>query len=148
MLFRSTGSTQADLQTWLTGLNAAPEAALFPATLSFTPQGADRFTVESRGSAGGAVKIALQDFQLTPVFLPRGLRLRAALTSLPRINATGSAQITGQSGRGEITTLTGAGVTATTGSSQITVSVADASGLITGDYVQIPPGAEIGRAHV
>ena len=50
-----TGSTQADLQTWLTGLNAAPEAALFPATLSFTPQGADRFTVESRGSAGGAV---------------------------------------------------------------------------------------------
>ena len=143
-----TGSTQADLQTWLTGLNAAPEAALFPATLSFTPQGADRFTVESRGSAGGAVKVALQDFQLTPVFLPRGLRLRAALTSLPRINATGSAQISGQSGRGEITTLAGAGVSAATGSSQITVSVADASGLITGDYVQIPPGAAAPRFRV
>ncbi len=135
------GSTQADLQTWLNGLNATPEAALFPATLTFTPLTADRFTVESRGSANGAVKVALQDFRLSPVFLSSGMRLRAAMTSLPRIYTGSSAKITGQSGRSQITTVAGTGLTAAIGSSQVTVTVADASGLRAGDYVQIPSGA-------
>lgn len=135
-----TGSTQTDLQTWLGGLNGDPEAALFPATLTFTPKSADTFTVESRGSAAGAVKIALQDFTLKPVYLSTGMRLRAALTSLPRINANGNATITGQSNRGQITTLAGTGVSAALGSSAVTVTVTDASGLTRGDYVQIPAG--------
>ncbi|WP_157882905.1 pilus assembly PilX family protein [Deinococcus soli (ex Cha et al. 2016)] len=135
-----TGSTQTDLQTWLGGLNSDPEAALFPATLTFTPNSADTFTVESRGSAAGAVKIALQDFTLKPVYLSTGMRLRAALTSLPRINANGNATITGQSNRGQITTLAGTGVSAALGSSVVTVTVTDASGLTRGDYVQVPAG--------
>lgn len=135
-----TGSTQAALQAWLGGLNTDPDAALFPATLTFTPKSGDVFTVESRGAASGAVKVALQDFRLTPVFLSSGMRLRAALTSLPRINANGSSKITGQSGRGQITTLTGSGLTAALGSAGVTVTVADASGLLVGDYVQVPSG--------
>lgn len=135
-----TGSTQTELQTWLGGLNGDPQAALFPATLTFTPKSADTFTVESRGSAAGAVKIALQDFTLKPVYLSTGMRLRAALTSLPRINANGNATITGQSNHGQITTLAGTGVSAALGSSAVTVTVTDASGLTRGDYVQIPAG--------
>ncbi|NTY00252.1 pilus assembly PilX N-terminal domain-containing protein [Deinococcus sp. JMULE3] len=132
-----TGSTQAALQAWLAGLNTDPDAALFPATLTFTPKSGDVFTVESRGAASGAVKVALQDFRLTPVFLSGGMRLRAALTSLPRINANGSSKITGTSGRGQITTLA-TGLTAALGSAGVTATVKDASGLRTGDYVQVP----------
>lgn len=143
-----TGSTPADLGRWLGGLNTDAESALFPSTLSFTPVGGDRFTVESRGSASSAVKVVLQDFQLTPVYLPAGLRVRAALTSLPPVNANGSAQISGQSGRGVLTTLTGAGLNASVGTQQVTVTVTDASGLRSGDYVQLPPGSDGPRFRV
>ncbi|GGR98046.1 hypothetical protein GCM10008960_25890 [Deinococcus sedimenti] len=135
-----TGTTKAQLQTWLDGLASQPEASLFP-TMTFTALDAGRFTAEARGATGNAVKVALQDYRLTSVSLPAGLRVRAALTSLPQINANGSALISGQANRGTVTTLAGSGLNASVGASQVTVTVSDSSGLIAGDYVQIPPGA-------
>ncbi|UBV42067.1 pilus assembly PilX N-terminal domain-containing protein [Deinococcus taeanensis] len=129
-----TGNTQADLQAWLSGVNSSSEATAIPASLTFTSLSANHFTVEARGGMNGATKVALQDFQLTPAFLPPGLRARAALTSLPAINANGSAEITGRSGSGVITTLSAA-ASIPVGATTASVTAADTTGLLLKDYV-------------
>ncbi len=140
---KRTGNPQSDhaaMNAWLGGLNSyaagGRQASLAFERLTLTATGAT-FQLAATGNEGNTRKIALQDFELRQVG-PGVLRSpRAALTSLPRINATGSADITGQANDGVITRVAGLATRVSLADRQFTLPVQDATGLLVGDYVTV-----------
>ncbi|MEW6420673.1 MAG: pilus assembly PilX N-terminal domain-containing protein [Deinococcota bacterium] len=136
-----TGSSADDLSTWLTAFSTYTLGSFGTATLTFqnvsvSPSGAT-FTVSSQGAASGATKNVLQDYKLSPGRLPLQFRSRAALTSLPPINANGSASIQGQANDGVITQVKGTSITLPVRSNTVSLPVEDTTGVLVGDYVKV-----------
>ncbi|WP_092264531.1 hypothetical protein [Deinococcus reticulitermitis] len=127
---------QSQLLTWLDPLKTYPYDGGIK--LSFDNLiGAScgwKFDVVSVGEQNGGTKKVLQGFELKSGALDFDFRPRAALTSLPPINANGSADVTGTANTGKVTEV--AGLTASL-TPTFDLPVRDASGLRVGDYFKI-----------
>lgn len=95
--------------------------------------------VESTGKVGGATRRVIQTFKLERGGLPPNLKLRSALTSLPRINANGNAIITGTANSGVVTKVSSTVPldAAQSNSRTFNLPVGDVQGLKVGDYLKI-----------
>lgn len=136
-----TGSSASDLATWLDNLKTYSSGSSSTASLTFeklssTP-GGSTLTVIAHGQAAGATKAVLQDYRLTPANLPKTFRSRAALTSLPAINANGSADIDGRANDGIVTRVQGSALSLPVLSTTVTLPVDDTTGVLAGDYVKV-----------
>lgn len=141
-----TGTTQSDLQTWLTGssspanvgglraeLNAstARPAASGNTITALTARSATTFTVESRGTSGSGTKTTLQDFAVNDRTLPPGVRPNSGVIAVPRIMASGSSSIRPVAMAGVTTTSS----TVTVGTTRTTLAVNSVAALRSGDYI-------------
>lgn len=99
------------------------------------------FDVESTGkvAASGVERRVVQTFTLKKGGLPPNLRLRSALTSLPRIDANGNAIITGTANSGVVTKLTAETKpnAEQINSKTFPFTVEDTSNILPGDYLKV-----------
>ncbi|MFC4638984.1 pilus assembly PilX N-terminal domain-containing protein [Deinococcus hohokamensis] len=129
-------TTPAALADWLAPLSPYGDASLTFEHISGA-SGTFALDVVSSGSAGGALKRVVRSYQLQLGALPLGLRPRAAVTSLPAIDASGSAQVTGSANDGPVATVRGSAVTLAANAAGLSLPVDDTSGVLLGDYVTV-----------
>ncbi|GHF89473.1 PilX N-terminal domain-containing pilus assembly protein [Deinococcus ficus] len=132
-----TGTDAAAVALWLDGLNPYGGATLTFERVTNNAAGGYSFDAVSTGKLGGATKTVLQSYEIKLGSLNLNFGPRAALTSLPQINANGSAKITGTANDGVITTVTEGGVTLAASTTSINVNVSESKGILVGDYVKI-----------
>lgn len=125
--------TWAKMTEWLQPLSTYEDA-----TLGYINQepvsGGFKFDLEATGKRSGATKKVLQGFVLSMGALDFDFRPRAALTSLPAINANGNADVTGTANTGKVAEVAGLTTSLTP---TFNLPVDDASGLRVGDYFKI-----------
>lgn len=137
------GTTKANLQTWLNGAALTSYAVgSGTASMTLTASSATVFTVVSSGSLNGSKKVVAQDYKIVDRTPPPGMRPRAGITSRPAIDASGSPNITPEAANNATTpkstvTTVSTAVTLAAANASTTVNVVDARGLRAGDYVVI-----------
>ncbi|MFC4427723.1 pilus assembly PilX N-terminal domain-containing protein [Deinococcus navajonensis] len=128
--------TVTALQDWLAPLNTYGEARLSFENISGT-SGTFALDVVSAGGSGSALKKVVRSYQIQLGTLPLSFRPRAAVTSLPAINANGSARVTGTANDGPITTVRGNAPTLAAHAASLTLPVQDTMGILLGDYLTV-----------